>query len=68
MNNNNNKQQMSEDYNRAAGSSGAQPAKAAEDGKPVLDAVSPMVLLVVVFIIIAFLGLLGWGVIIVFGM
>jgi hypothetical protein len=57
------KQQQTEDYARTAGSAGNQ----TEDGPPVLDTVSPMMLLVVVLIIVAALGLLGWGVIIVFG-
>lgn len=65
MNNNHKtKQQQRDDYARTAGSAGVRE----EDGQPVLDAVSPMMLLVFVIVFLAFLGLLGWGVIIVFGM
>lgn len=64
MNNNNNKQQQHEDYARTAGSAG----KREDEGPPVMDSVSPIMLLVFVIVLVAFLGLLGWGAIIVFGM
>jgi hypothetical protein len=61
---NENKKQQREDYNRTVGSD----AQLGHEEPPVLNSVSPMMLLVVTLIVVAFLGLLGWGVIIVFGM
>lgn len=60
---NNNKEQR-DAYNRAVGID----SRIGDPEKPVMDSVSPMMLIVVSLIVVAFLGLLGWGVIVVFGM
>lgn len=61
---NNDNEQQREDYNRAVGIDG----RIEKPEKPVMDSVSPMLLLVVTMIIVAALSLLGWGIMIVFGM
>lgn len=51
-----------EEYDRAAGTN-----HAGEEDKPVLDAASPAVIAIATLVILIFMGLLGWGLMIVFG-
>jgi len=59
---NENENNHKEDYNRAAGSDHAM----GDDEKPVMDSASPVALLLITLAAVAFLGLLGWGILIVF--
>lgn len=53
--------QQNEDHNRAAGTN-----HKTSDEKPVLDAANPALILLVTLAALLFMGLLGWGILIVF--